>query len=233
MLKQHSQGNLFGPNMNLNVEAEGTQISPNFAVHFKANNELALSAHYRAATDTTLTGKAQVVDGIDNYDGPVKLNILTPATLRLSGAYQFDKTLVELVASRVFWSALDTAQLQFNRQLTGPGALYQAQAVKNWRDTDTLHLGVTHQYNDTTSLRFGLSQDLGLAAPESSINFDWLDAKVTSIGLGLRHQYSKSMALEAAYNLSHYAPNHVNNTVIQGDYERNVHVLSLSVNLIL
>lgn len=230
MLEQSSQGNLFGPDMSLDLNADGFDLSHILAITYKVNQEFTLSALYRSATETTLKGDAQALDGIDNYDGAAEIDSLTPAVLRLSGAYEFSDTMIEFVASRVFWSEYDSVQLRLDRQLTGPASLYQAKAEKNWQDVDTVHLGLTHRYNNKTTLLMGISQDLGMAAPEETINFDWLDGKVSSVGLGVRYQYNKDYQVGASYNYSHYSSSKVSNAIIDGEYDRNVHVIGLSVS---
>ncbi|MBO1927585.1 outer membrane protein transport protein [Thiomicrorhabdus sp. 6S2-11] len=230
MLEQSSQGNLFGPDMSLDLNADGFDLSHILATTYKVNQDFTLSAVYRSATETTLKGDAQALDGIDNYDGAAEIDALTPALFRLSGAYEFNDTIVEFVASRVLWSEYDSIQLRLDRQLTGPASLYQAKAEKNWRDVDTVHLGLTHRYNDKTTLLMGLSQDLGTAAPEESINFDWLDGKVSALGLGVRYQYSKDYQVGASYNYSYYSSSKVSNAIIDGEYDRNVHVIGFFVS---
>ncbi|CAN8138950.1 long-chain fatty acid transport protein [uncultured Thiomicrorhabdus sp.] len=230
MLEQSSQGNLFGPDMSLDLNADGLDLSHILATTYKVNQDFTLSAVYRSATKTTLKGDAQALDGIDNYDGAAEIDALTPALFRLSGAYEFNDTIVEFVASRVFWSEYDSIQLRLDRQLTGPASLYQAKAEKNWRDVDTVHLGLTHRYNDKTTLLMGLSQDLGTAAPEETINFDWLDGKVSTLGLGIRYQFSKDYEVGASYNYSYYSNSKVSNAIIDGEYDRNVHVIGFFIS---
>lgn len=230
MLEQSSQGNLIGPDMSLDLNADGFDLSHILATTYKVNQDFTLSAVYRSATKPTLTGGAQAIDGIDNYDGAAEIDALTPALFRLSGAYEFNDTIVEFVASRVFWSEYDSVQLRLDRQLTGPASLYQVKAEKNWLDVDTVHLGLTHRYSDKATLLMGVSQDLGTAAPEETIGFDWLDGKVSTLGLGIRYQYSKDFEVGAAYNYAHYANSKVSNAIIDGEYDRNVHVIGVFIS---
>ncbi len=229
MLKQEAQGNLFGTDTNLELNTKGTALSQNIALSYRLSDKLNFSAHYRSATKTKLTGKAQIEDGIDNYDGKVKLNILNPASLRLSSAYEFDNTVLEFTFSRLYWSDLKSSQLQLERQLTGLGALFQAEALKDWRDTDTIHLGVSHHLNSKTTLMLGLSQDLGTAVPEKTLNFDWLDSKMTTYGLGLNYQLTPNFTIGAAYNFADYDKIKAQNSFLTGSYSRDVHVLAFSM----
>lgn len=229
MLEQQAQGNLFGSDINLELNTKGTALSQNIALSYRPSDKLSFSAHYRSATKTTLTGKAEIEDGIDNYDGKVELNILNPASLRLSSAYEFDNTILEIVFSRLYWSKLKTSQLQLERQLSGLGALFQAEAIKEWQDTDTIHLGISHHLNNKTTLMFGLSHDLGTAVPEKTLNFDWLDSKITTYGLGLNYQITPNVKISGAYNFADYEKVSVENDFLNGSYTRNVHVLSFSI----
>ena len=229
-IEQKSSGSLFGPPMSLDVEADGFELSYNLATTFKASEDITLSAVYRSSIETELSGDATAVDGIDNYDGGVELDILTPAVLRLGAAFDLDNdTTLEVVASRVFWSDYDTAGLNFDRTLAGPAELYQTTAVKNWRDTDTIHIGLSHDYNEHLKLLLGIARDLNAAVPEQNINFDWLDSKASYFGAGMRYQLKKDYEIGLSYQYVRYDDNSVSNAVIQGEYERNTHVLSASI----
>lgn len=230
MLEQKTNGNLFGPEVKLDLDTNGTALGENIALNYKATHNINFSAHYRTSIKTKLTGKAKIIDGIDNYDGKATLTILKPASLKLSGAYQIDNTWLELAYSRIYWSELKTSQLQLQRQLTGIGSLFQTEAIKNWRDTDTLHIGISHPLNNQTNLLFGISQDLNTAVPKKTINFDWLDSKITNLGIGFTYQFKPNLSIGAAYNYAHYEKVNVKNTFLEGNYDRNVHVICFSLS---
>lgn len=229
MLEQSSQGNLFGTDMSLDVSAKGMATSYLLSGTWHVNPALTLSGLYRSANKATLKGDAQAIDGMDNYDGSAEIEVLSPPVLRLAAAYKFDKTTVELVASRIFWSEYDSTQIKLNRQLTGLAALYQVEALRDWQDADTLHLGFTHKYSPSTTLQMGISRDLNLAAAPENMNFDWLDSKITNFGLGIRYQWKKQYELGFAYNYARYDDAKVNNAVVNGEFGRDVHVVSFSV----
>ncbi|WP_029406716.1 OmpP1/FadL family transporter [Thiomicrorhabdus sp. Milos-T2] len=229
MLEQQAKGNLLGSDIHLHLDTKGASLSPNIALSYRPTEKLSFSAHYRFSTKTKLMGKAKISDGIDNYDGKVELNMLTPASLKLSSAYEFKNTLLELAFSRIYWGELSTSQLKLDRDLTGISALFQAEAIKDWRDTDTIYLGISQKLNSQTTLLLGLSQDLGTAVPEKNLNFDWLDSKVTTYGLGLTYQYKPNLTLGTAYNFANYEKVNVKNDFLTGSYARNVHVISFSL----
>ena len=137
--------------------------------------------------------------------------------------------MLEFTFSRLYWSELKTSQLKLERQLIGAGALFQAEALKDWRDTDTIHLGVSHHLNSKTTLMLGLSQDLGTAVPEKTLNFDWLDSNITTYGLGLNYQLTPNFTIGAAYNFADYDKIKAQNSFLTGSYSRDVHVLAFSM----
>jgi len=103
-----------GAGTSRDLSGDSFDFGYNLALHFRPTKKLALAATYRSKIDLTVEGDANLlVGGALSYNGPADVKIPAPAALNLAAAYDInDKTTIEFVYERTYWSAYD--KLDFN-----------------------------------------------------------------------------------------------------------------------
>ncbi len=196
-----------GPELARDLDGDSYDFGYNLALNFKPTDDLALALTYRSKIDLTIEGDANIVYPVPlfSYNGDAEVTIPLPAALNLAAAYTFndDKTTVELVYERTYWSAYK--ELDFNYDVTlstfdpdgaGPApsafAAFDASRPKNWKDSNTIRVGVTHKLNKEWTLMAGYAYDK-TPVPESTAGFELPDSDAQLYSVGARYQYSDNM----------------------------------------
>jgi long-chain fatty acid transport protein len=172
----------------------------NLALSYRASEDLKLAATYRSNVDLTVDGKAKLYAGPNlAYNGGATVEIPLPATLALAAAYTMDKTTVELVYERVFWSKYKNLDFNYDVDLTPtPLAAFDVPTPKNWKDSNTYRIGVTHKYSDKLTLMAGYAHD-ETPVPDGTIGFELPDSDANIYSAGLRYKVSKDIDVGLAY----------------------------------
>jgi len=159
-------GGSAGDVISLNRDMKGDDLSLgyNLALSYKPVQELTLAATYRSKVDLYEKGDAtlssNVVQGfglvpdgtsLGAYNGDASVTIPLPAVLTLATAYTFNEvTTVELVYERAYWSAYSSLDFEYPGGTTGSPVLDSAfddPKARNWKDSNTYRLGLTHKFN--------------------------------------------------------------------------------------
>ena len=196
-----------GPELARDLEGDSYDFGYNLALQFKPTDDLALALTYRSKIDLTVEGEADIVHPVPgaSYNGDAKVTVPLPAALNLAAAYTFndDKTTVELVYERTYWSAYKELDFGYDIALStvdpdggGPApsafAAFDAVIPKNWKDSNTYRIGVTHKLNKEWTLMAGYAYDK-TPAPESTAGFELPDSDAQIYSVGARYQYSDDM----------------------------------------
>jgi long-chain fatty acid transport protein len=169
----------------------------NLALHFKPTDELALALTYRSKIDLTLEGQAEIqalAVFLRTYDGDAKVSVPLPAALNLAAAYTFnDTTTVELVYEKTYWSAYKELDFDYDSTIDPVlNGIFGAPITKNWSDTDTYRIGVTHKLDNDWTLMAGYAIDK-TPAPKSTAGFELPDSDAQLFSFGARYQYSDDL----------------------------------------
>lgn len=172
----------------------------NLALHFKATDQLSLAATYRSKIDLTVEGDANLlVGGALSYIGPASVKIPAPAALNLAAAYDInDQTTIEFVYERTYWSAYD--QLDFNYASTiNPviNGIFGTPLIKDWSDSNTYRIGLTHQLNPKWTVMAGFAYD-ETPVPKKYVGYELPDSDAKIISFGAKYNYSDQMTIGAA-----------------------------------
>jgi len=181
------------------LEGDSWDFGYNLALHFKPTDELKLSATYRSKITLTEKGTATLT-GIVTQTRGAKVEIPIPAALSLAAAYDVnDNTTIEFVYERTYWSAY--SQLDFNYDSpihAGYVALFDDPGIKNWNDSNTFRLGITHQLNSKLVLMAGFAYDK-TPVSKSRIGFELPDSDAKIYSLGAKYQYSDKLSFGGAF----------------------------------
>ncbi len=188
-----------GPEIARDLEGDSFDFGYNLALHFKPTKELAMALTYRSEIDLTVKGDADIVHPADLYNGDVSVEVPLPAALNLAVAYTFnDKTTVELVYERTYWSAYKELDFKYDRTLSTAGAplsafnIFDAAVPKDWSDTNTYRIGVTHKLNNIWTLMAGYAYD-ETPVPKNTAGFELPDSDAHIFSFGARYQYSDNL----------------------------------------
>ncbi|WP_331775141.1 OmpP1/FadL family transporter [Sulfurospirillum sp. 1612] len=196
-----SDANGVGVNLVRDLNGDSIDFGYNLALSYKPIKEMTLSATYRSKVDLTVEGNAKLTSPIGgHYDGGASVTIPLPATLDLAAAYTFDKTTVELVYERVYWSSYKNLDFNYNGTITDPYLLakFDASIPKNWKDTNTYRIGITHQYSDKLKLMLGFAIDES-PVPSDTLGFELPDSDAKLYSVGFEYQVNKATSFGLAY----------------------------------
>jgi len=167
-----------------NMEGTGLDYGYNLAVTLKPEKDTNLALTYRSEVDLHVKG-----DDTKLASG-VKVVLPVPATLSFGASHVFNSvTTVEAVIEHIFWSAYEKLDFDFSKSTIE--TIYGTPKAKNWKDTDTFRLGITHKYQKITGM-VGFAYDPS-PAPNKTIGYELPDATGKIFSLGGRYDISKSL----------------------------------------
>lgn len=192
------------------MEADSIDFGYNLAMSYKPMNDLTLSATYRSKIDLTVEGDAVTTLGVTPRNGKVSTQIPLPASLALAAAYNMDKTTVELVFERTYWSAYEALDFQFENAVVEASSLGASKA-KNWKDVNAYRLGISHQYSETLKLMAGFAID-ETPAPNHTLGFELPDSDAKLYSVGFEYKINQNTKVGLAYLYSDKEERTVSNT---------------------
>ncbi|WP_458700692.1 OmpP1/FadL family transporter [Sulfurospirillum sp. 1307] len=216
-------------NVKRDMTGDSIDFGYNLALSYKPIENLTLSTTYRSKVDLTVTGDAKlsniVLSGLapygtvlGTYNGGASVTIPLPATLAIAAAYTFNKTTVELVLDRTYWSDYKNLDFNYDSDLTtGALATFDNVKPKNWKDVNAYRIGITHQYNDKLKLMAGFSIDK-TPAPDATLGFELPDSDAYLYSAGLEYKVNDKMKLGFSYLFSDKDTRSVNNGTLDGTF---------------
>ena len=183
-----------------NLTGDSIDFGYNLAVSYKPEKDITLAATYRSKVDLTVKGNADLYSGsVKAYDNiGASVTIPLPASLALSAAYTIDKTTVEFVFERTYWSSYENLDFNYDRSIGGLIPYFDTAKPKNWKDVNAYRIGVTHQYTDALKLMAGFAIDKN-PAPDSTLGFELPDSDAKLYSLGFEYKLDKQMSFGLSY----------------------------------
>jgi len=195
VVKSNAAG--LGSPANRDLTGDSIDFGYNLALSYKPTKELTLSSTYRSKIDLTVEGKATLVSGL--YKGGASVEIPLPASLTLAAAYTMDKTTVEFVFERTYWSSYKNLDFGYDVDLTAtPMAAFDNAIPKNWKDVNAYRIGVTHQYSDALKLMAAFAIDKN-PVPSNTLGFELPDSDAKLYSVGFEYKLDKQMSIGLAY----------------------------------
>lgn len=185
----------------------------NLALSYKPVKDITFSATYRSKIDLTVEGDATLVHPAipGGYIGGASVTIPLPASLVLAAAYTIEKTTVEFVFERTYWSSYKDLDFNYDRPLNG----FDTPVLKSWKDANAYRIGVTHQYSDVLKLMAGFAIDKS-PAPNATLGFELPDSDAKLYSVGFEYKVSEKMKVGLAYLYDDKENRTVNNYVAGG-----------------
>jgi long-chain fatty acid transport protein len=220
------------------MEADSIDFGYNLAMSYKPLKNLTFSTTYRSKVDLTLEGNAKLhVDDLPgpstpgDYDGDASLTVPVPASFTLAGAYTMNKTTVEFVFERTYWSAYK--ELDFKYPVTLQGNVLPAKfddpKAKDWKDVNAYRIGITHQYSDKLKLMAAFAIDKN-PAPDATLGFELPDSDAKLYSAGFEYKVNDKMKIGLAYLYDQKESRSVSNADIIGEFtDSSAHLVTVSM----
>ena len=180
----------------MDLEGSSWDIGYNLALSYKPFDMWGMALTYRSNVNLTEEG-GQAMD--HPMYGPISLpatvSVPLPATLTVATDVDVtDSTNIELVYERAFWSAYDELDIRVMDQSVNPTGL---PTPKNWKDSNTIRLGLTQGLGESINLMFGLVYDQ-TPVPDESLGFELPDSDGYIGSVGARWAVNEELDLGAA-----------------------------------
>lgn len=182
------------------MEGDSIDFGWNIALSYKPENDTTLSATYRSKIELTEEGTATLIGGGGTYTGDTSVIVPVPAALNLAIAKKIENTTYELVYEKTYWSAYQNLDFEYPTTLPNSTliALFDNPKAKNWKDTNTYRLGITHKYNSDLTLMFGFAID-ETPVPESTLGYELPDSDAKMYSCGFEKKLDETSSFGMAY----------------------------------
>jgi len=182
------------------LEGDSIDFGYNLALSYKPIKDLTLAATYRSKVDLTVKGNADLYSGATKVFNNIGANVTIPlpASLTLATAYTIDKTTMEFVYERTYWSAYENLDFDYDRSIGGLAPYFDAAKPKNWKDVNAYRIGISHQWNDTLKLMAGFAIDK-TPVPSSTLGFELPDSDAKLYSVGFEYKVTQNLKMGLAY----------------------------------
>ena len=182
------------------LSGDSIDFGYNLALSYKPIKDLTLAATYRSKVDLTVEGEATLTGfGGTSYLGRgASVTIPLPASLAIATAYTMDKTTVEFVFERTYWSSYKNLDFNYDYALTGSLATFDTPIAKNWKDVNAYRIGISHQWSDTLKLMAGFAIDK-TPVPNNTLGFELPDSDAKLYSVGFEYKLSQNLKMGLAY----------------------------------
>lgn len=204
------------------MTGDGLDYGYNLALSFRPTDAMTIAATYRSKVELDLDGDATIVIPALSlfYHGKGEVSVPVPASLNLAVAHKVGSTTVEFNYERTYWS--DYKTLDFNYP-GGPAILeatpFGLPSAKNWKDSNTYRLGMTHVYNERWTSMAAVAYD-ETPIPSASLGFELPDSDAWVFSAGARFNLNKQLSVGASALASIKDERYVDQgaTGIQGEF---------------
>ncbi|MHB8790857.1 MAG: OmpP1/FadL family transporter [Desulfobulbaceae bacterium] len=223
------------------MDGDTTEFGYNLALSVRPVDNLHLAVTYRSKVDLDMEGEGTLYasssffNGLlpaGFYQGPGSVSVPLPAVLSLAAAYTFDRSTVEFVYDRTFWSDYETLDFSYPRSLGHPvlTAAFDNPIAKDWDDVDAFRLGYTYQWSEQLAVMAGAGID-GNPIPDASLSFDLPDSDAWFVSLGFRYDHDTRWSFGAAYLYASKEDRTVVNSSLNGEFSGAAsHLLTLAAS---
>ncbi len=158
--------------------------STKFAITYRSKINLSLSGNASGYYSLALLGKPSTSVIVFNTKG--KVTVPLPAVLNIALAKTFNKTTIEFVLDRTYWSSYK--KLDFDFKDPAVNKIFGTPKDKDWRDENSYRIGITHQCNKKLTAMLGYAYDK-TPIPDSTIDFSLPDSDKHIFSGGIKYKY--------------------------------------------
>ncbi len=218
----------------------------NAALSYRPHKDLTLAATYRGRVGLREKGDAKGyiskyiitknpadMNTLIPYNTKANVEVPLPATLSLAAALNITpSTKVELEYERTYWHKYQYLDFNFEDPLAE--AVLGRPKEKNWHDTNTFRVGITHKNSEKLTTMYGLAYD-ETPIPNSRVGFELPDNDAFIFSIGALYSYTENISIGASYLYDYKLPRTIqksdkNNNGIAGRFsEGGAHLLNIGL----
>ena len=199
----------------------------NLALSYKPIRDLTFAATYRSKVDLTVKGDANGYYLTYPFNTNASVEIPLPASLALATAYTYEKTTVEFVFERTYWSSYKELDFDYGDSVTN--AVFGPVKPKNWKDANAYRIGVTHQCTDNLKMMLGFAIDKS-PTPDSTLGFELPDSDAKLYSIGFEYKVNEKTSVGLAYLYDDKEERTVSNGTVNGTFtDSSAHLLTASL----
>ena len=209
-LKQNSDGSvtpLYSQYLN------GTSFDKgwNVALAYK-NKDIKIATTYRSKINLSLSGKSSgyyltnlvlaknpslplPANSYISFNTSGKVTVPIPAVFDLAVAKTFNKTTIEVVFERTYWSKYKKLDFDFKDKIVD--AIFGNPKPKKWKDENTYRIGITHKCSNKLTAMVGYAYDK-TPVPDSTIDFSLPDSDKHIFSAGIKYKLDDRMSIGIA-----------------------------------
>ncbi|WP_084275455.1 OmpP1/FadL family transporter [Nitratiruptor tergarcus] len=183
----------------------------NLALAYRIDPTFTLAATYRSKISLQEVGSAkgylgkyllsknpQDLTTLIPYYTKANVAVPLPATLTLAAAlWMSENTRVEFTYERTYWSKYKNLDFNFYNNQFAEAVLGQPKA-KNWKDTNTFRVGITHKNSPKFTTMYGLAYD-ETPVPTNRVGFELPDADAIILSLGALYNHTQNLSFGISY----------------------------------
>ncbi len=196
LYSQYLNGTSFDKGWNAAISYQNNNRNLKIAATFRSSINLSLSGNGSGFySEYLITKNTSDINKYIAFNTPGKVTVPIPAQVDIAIAKTFNKTTIEAVLERTYWSKYK--KLDFNFQDPYVNAIFGQPKPKNWKDANTYRLGITHKYSQKLTLMAGYAYDK-TPVPDSTIDFTLPDSDKNIFSAGFKYKLDNRMSIGAA-----------------------------------
>jgi len=182
------------------MKGDTIEYGYNLAMSYKPTKDVAMAVTYRSAIDLKEEGKANLYLSTIGKQYSADVTVPLPAALNIAVSQTInDKYTFEVVYEKTYWSAYKELDFNYGSDIPAPliGAYDDAKS-RNWKNTDTLRLGLTAKVTDNVTVMAGISKD-ETPVPAEYTGYELPDSDATVYTLGVKVKANDNLSYGIAY----------------------------------
>lgn len=240
-------GRIFDLDMDISVEADGTDFGWSAGLCYQATQKLGLGLAYTSGLAGDLEGAIEVKQIRDDFGpyidpefdkfegmeiGIEQLKVEIPDIIRIGGNYQLSPQ-VKLLADFMYWRWSVWDETEFKLE-PNPLNIDKIVIPRDWQDTITLVFGMEYVTPSKWEFRAGLGYDQN-AIPDKTLDPTIPDADKYLISVGTGYTFSDMVDFHIGFGHLQYDKRKVTNSILDvpanGDYRYVMEFISWDLNI--
>jgi long-chain fatty acid transport protein len=213
----------------------------NLALSYRPYKDITFAITYRNRIGLKEVGDAigylnvnQETQTLLPFSTDANVEVPLPATLSLAIAFMMSpSTQIEFEYEKTYWSKYQYLDFNYGDKILESTQLGQPKE-KNWRDTNTFRIGITHKNSDKLTTLYGLAYDQ-TPIRDDKVGFELPDSYGIIFSIGALYKYSQNITIGASYLIDYklsrtISKSDMNDNGIAGEFsDGGAHLLNIGL----
>ena len=196
LYSQYLNGTSWDKGWNFAASYQNDSKDWKFAFTYRSSINLSLSGNGSGYySKYLLTGQPSDINKYIYFNTPGKVTVPIPAQIDIAVSKTFNKTTIEAVFERTYWSKYKTLDFDFKDPYVN--AIFGQPKPKYWRDENTYRFGLTHKCTNKLTAMIGYAYDK-TPVPDKTIDFTLPDSDKHIFSAGIKYKLDDRMSLGIA-----------------------------------